>query len=98
MANDARTYPSELPVVALRQTVVFPLTLQPDLTDPIMRGETVIVDDVRGDSPNARRYREALGAALEAPAFNYVRSWVAVPLMLQDRVVGMLTMSKGEAG
>src|SRR5438445_3005401 len=25
----ARTYPSELPVVALRQTVVFPLTLQP---------------------------------------------------------------------
>src|SRR5436190_4115987 len=25
----SRTYPSELPVVALRQTVVFPLTLQP---------------------------------------------------------------------
>jgi ATP-dependent Lon protease len=25
----ARTYPSELPVVPLRQTVVFPLTLQP---------------------------------------------------------------------
>ena len=25
----ARTYPSELPVLALRQTVVFPLTLQP---------------------------------------------------------------------
>jgi ATP-dependent Lon protease len=29
MATEARTYPSELPVVALRQTVVFPLTLQP---------------------------------------------------------------------
>src|SRR5882762_4704643 len=30
MASDpARTYPSELPVLALRQTVVFPLTLQP---------------------------------------------------------------------
>ena len=29
MADSARTYPSELPVVALRQTVVFPLTLQP---------------------------------------------------------------------
>src|SRR5437867_6581219 len=25
----SRTYPSELPVLALRQTVVFPLTLQP---------------------------------------------------------------------
>ena len=30
MATDpARTYPSDLPVLALRQTVVFPLTLQP---------------------------------------------------------------------
>src|SRR2546427_10055195 len=30
MASEpARTYPSELPVLALRQTVVFPLTLQP---------------------------------------------------------------------
>src|SRR5215813_7614852 len=28
-SDAARTYPSELPVVALRQTVVFPLTLQP---------------------------------------------------------------------
>src|ERR1041385_5422993 len=29
MPTEARTYPSELPVVPLRQTVVFPLTLQP---------------------------------------------------------------------
>ena len=30
MANEGvRSYPSELPVIALRQTVVFPLTLQP---------------------------------------------------------------------
>ena len=28
-SDPARTYPSELPVLALRQTVVFPLTLQP---------------------------------------------------------------------
>jgi len=30
MATDpSRTYPSDLPVLALRQTVAFPLTLQP---------------------------------------------------------------------
>ncbi|HYM25778.1 MAG TPA: endopeptidase La [Vicinamibacterales bacterium] len=29
MATEGRTYPSELPVIPLRQTVVFPLTLQP---------------------------------------------------------------------
>ena len=28
-SDPARTYPSEMPVLALRQTVVFPLTLQP---------------------------------------------------------------------
>src|SRR5215831_17878778 len=37
MASDpVRTYPSDLPVLALRQTVVFPLTLQPlAITRPI---------------------------------------------------------------
>ena len=29
MADPVRTYPSEFPVVALRQLVVFPLTIQP---------------------------------------------------------------------
>ena len=29
MSEPTRTYPSDLPVLALRQTVVFPLTLQP---------------------------------------------------------------------
>jgi ATP-dependent Lon protease len=36
MADPARTYPSELPVLALRETVVFPLTLQPlAITRPV---------------------------------------------------------------
>ena len=29
LSDPARTYPSELPALALRETVVFPLTLQP---------------------------------------------------------------------
>src|SRR3954470_19899840 len=42
MANEgARTYPSELPVLALRQTVVFPLTLQPLAINRPMSIETV---------------------------------------------------------
>ena len=36
-----RTYPSELPVLALRQTVVFPLTLQPLAINRPMSIETV---------------------------------------------------------
>src|SRR3954462_9004688 len=42
MANEgARTYPSELPVLALRQTVVFPLTLQPLAINRAMSIESV---------------------------------------------------------
>ena len=36
-----RTYPSELPVLALRQTVVFPLTIQPLAINRPMSIETV---------------------------------------------------------
>src|SRR5262245_39755788 len=42
MANEgARSYPSELPVLALRQTVVFPLTLQPLAINRAMSIESV---------------------------------------------------------
>ena len=37
----ARTYPSELPVLALRQTVVFPMTLQPLAINRSMSIESV---------------------------------------------------------
>jgi ATP-dependent Lon protease len=39
--EDPRTYPSELPVLALRQTVVFPLTLQPLAINRPMSVDTV---------------------------------------------------------
>src|SRR5262249_25038825 len=42
MANEgARSYPSDLPVLALRQTVVFPLTLQPLAINRAMSIESV---------------------------------------------------------
>src|SRR3954468_4693469 len=42
MATDsARTYPSELPALALRETVVFPLTLQPLAISRAMSIESV---------------------------------------------------------
>src|SRR5690242_18009604 len=42
MASDsARTYPSELPVIALRVTVVFPLTLQPLAVTRAMSFESI---------------------------------------------------------
>ena len=58
MATDpARTYPSELPVLALRQTVVFPLTLQPLA---INRAVSIEVGE-----PRARRRPAAVPGAAE---------------------------------
>jgi signal transduction histidine kinase len=62
----------------------------------VQSGDSVIIDDVRGDSADAEEYRRLLGADLESPAFAYVRSWLGVPLRNQDRVVGLLSMSRDE--
>ena len=61
----------------------------------IHRGETVIIDNVRSDTPLAQAYRESVGELLET-TFDYIRSWMAVPLMLKERVIGMLSLSHSE--
>jgi len=57
----------------------------------IRRREPVIIPDVRGDTLLARAFRETAGGRLET-TFGYVRSWMGVPLMIKDQVVGMLTL------
>ena len=72
-----------------------PFGASPGLSVAMRRGETVIIDDVRGDAPMAADYRSAIEAigALDQPPFNVIRSWMAVPLALKDRVLGVLTIS-----
>ena len=50
-----RTYPSELPVVALRETVVFPLTLQPlamalEPLDPLLRTRHAVAPEAEAST------------------------------------------------
>ncbi|HZP56364.1 MAG TPA: GAF domain-containing protein [Dehalococcoidia bacterium] len=62
-------------------------------------GEPIRIDNVRDpEDPQAAVYRDAIGPMLETPAFDYIRSWLGVPLVLKDRVVGVLTMSRDTAG
>ena len=65
--------------------------------EQIRRGQPVIIDDVRGEGSLAAAYRQVVGN-LEDPAFSYIRSWMGVPLMLKERVVGMLGISHQEPG
>lgn len=65
--------------------------------DSLSRGEPVIIDDVRGDTPMAQAYARLLGEYLSG-AFSYERSFMAVPMMLKDRIVGLLSVSSSREG
>jgi PAS domain S-box-containing protein len=56
------------------------------------RREPVIIADVRDDTPLTRTFRDKAGERLETP-FAYIRSWMGVPLIVKERMVGILSLS-----
>ena len=53
--------------------------------------EVRVVGDVRGDEPGAAAFRRAAGVYLETE-FASVRSWMGLPLIAKERVIGMLNI------
>jgi PAS domain S-box-containing protein len=53
--------------------------------------EPLIIGDVREDTGLARAFRQAFGEYLERE-MAYVRTWVGVPLMIQERLIGWLSL------
>lgn len=76
----------------------FPLSRAPAPLSRLTRGEPVIIDDVLSDDEAAKALRGLLGDRLNWPAFRNVRSWIGIPMMLQDRPVGVISMSHSQAG
>jgi signal transduction histidine kinase len=76
----------------------FPVSRGDRLGAAILRGEPVRIADVRADEPMAADFRRAIGEALSSTLFASARSWLGVPLALQDRVIGVLTVSNEEPG
>lgn len=77
-----------------------PITDDNELQRTIFAYKPVIIDDVRGDDPLAKSYRsniDVLGL-LEVPPFSEIRSWMALPLVAGEDVIGMLTMSRTTPG
>jgi signal transduction histidine kinase len=56
----------------------------------------IIIPDVRADSPLALSFQEAAGPSL-ATTFSYVSSWLGVPLLHKEQVIGMLSLDHGQA-
>lgn len=59
--------------------------------------EVRVVADVLGDDPGAAAFRRATGAYM-ATEFAFVRSWMGLPLIAKDRVIGMLNIVHAEPG
>jgi signal transduction histidine kinase len=57
--------------------------------------EPLIIGDVRGGTWLAQAFRHAFGEYLDRE-MAYVRTWVGVPLMVRERLVGWLSLHHGE--
>lgn len=69
----------------------------PHLWGAMLAHRPLLIDDVYSDLPEARDYRTAVGSHLFS-TFRTVRSWLAVPLVHQGQVLGILSMSDNIPG
>lgn len=77
------------------QSVRLPLEQAGLGQDVIRCREPVIVGDVKGDIPLARALQRVTGGDMKA-IFSYAHSWMAIPLMSKDKVIGMLGLTYSE--
>lgn len=74
----------------------FPLEQVGPIWQTIAAGEAIRIPDVHAETALAQALRAAMGDLLTT-TFQYVRSWMAVPLNLRDKVSGMLLLASSEA-
>jgi PAS domain S-box-containing protein len=75
----------------------FSLERAPFARELILNQQPVVIPDVRGDASLAQDFRRVAGERFE-PLYGHVRSWMGVPLIIKDRVTGMLTLKHSEPG
>ena len=59
--------------------------------------EPVVIDDVQGDIPLARAVQRLTGSDVKT-IFSYAHSWMGIPLMVKDKVIGMLGLAYSQPG
>lgn len=57
----------------------------------------LIIDDVRADTPLTRAFQNLADGQITT-TFGYIRSWLGVPLLVQDHMIGMLTLDHDQPG
>lgn len=96
----------EMVLLAARRPTLAPGELPPALRfgpantkvmreDILGQGGPVIIGNVRDNTPLAYAYRQFVGEHL-ATTFDYVRSWLGVPIEFKGRLIGVLSLSHHE--
>jgi len=67
------------------------------LWNELRQGRGILIDDVRGESALAAAYRDTMGDAMDG-IYRDVRSWMAAPFVVKERVIGWLVVSHNEPG
>ena len=75
----------------------FPLKHLGPIWETLITREPILIDDVHKETPPAQALRTTLGDLLKT-TFQHVCSWMAVPLILRDQVIGMLVLTSKEEG
>jgi signal transduction histidine kinase len=73
----------------------FPLEQLGPMWETIASGESILIQDVHDETKLAQALRTAMGELL-ATTFQYVCSFLAVPLILRDQAIGMLVLTSSE--
>jgi signal transduction histidine kinase len=74
-----------------------PLAAFPAFLERFEAGEAIIIEDVQSADPMAVGWRLSVGPLAET-TFKYVHGWMAVPLLLKGRVLGLLTLASAQKG
>ncbi|MFL5732784.1 MAG: GAF domain-containing protein [Chloroflexia bacterium] len=92
--------------LAIRRT--FPVEMFGPIWEAVQRGDAVVLDDARAEGVYENSYRSVLAWLLETTVEDInermetdlrdIRSWVAVPLMLNERAIGTVTLGYGTPG
>lgn len=75
----------------------FPISTSGANREVILKRQAVIIPDVRAKTDLARAFQQTAGEHLDT-SFGYVRSWMGVPLIFRDQVIGMLSLDHPTPG
>jgi signal transduction histidine kinase len=78
-------------------SIAVPIAAIPGLWRDLSCGQPVVIADLRSSDPAAGEFWDAIGEENRS-RYLHLRSWLGVPLMAKDQVVGLLTIMHDQPG